>query len=157
VQSKATDVIEVGITEEQAKKIAAACDRTVEIANGDQDCAQAMRDADWRPHPCRTSELCLHVYDVSNVAELGHDRIIEIVDDRPGESLCDSGPDRVCLRVGVTTAAVLDRIVTTSLSTTSSLEVTTSTPTSTETTATSSSVTTSSSTPEVTSPPTTTS
>jgi hypothetical protein len=43
VQSKATDVIEVGITEEQAKKIAAACDRTVEIANGDQDCAQAMR------------------------------------------------------------------------------------------------------------------
>jgi hypothetical protein len=67
VQSRASDVIEVGITEEQAKKIAAACDRTVEIANGDQDCALVMRDATLSPHPCRTSELCMNIYDVSNL------------------------------------------------------------------------------------------
>jgi hypothetical protein len=131
VQSRATDLVARGITEAQAKKIAHACNRTVEVASGKQPCghqisktlaapaasaASAAPAAPGRP-PCQPG-VCLRVWDVSNVSELGLQAFIDIKDDRPGESLCNSEPDDVCLRVGVPTSSTLNQIVPRSLYTT---------------------------------------
>jgi hypothetical protein len=113
VQSRATDVIELGITEEQAKQIAEACDKTVEIASGRQECARVMALVFESPHRCQQSGLCVHVLDVSQVREAGRDAIIEIVDDRPGQTQCNSGSGRACLRVGVATSGLLNELVAT--------------------------------------------
>lgn len=133
VQSRATDVVARGITEEQAKKIADACNSTVEVASGNETCAQAVATAITAPGspPCQPGDklLCLQVWDVSNVSGLGQKAVIDIKDDRPGRSLCNSAPDDVCLRVGVPTSSTLNQIVPKSLVTTPSGEAPSSTTT----------------------------
>jgi hypothetical protein len=129
VQSQATDVAARSITEEQAKTIAAACSRTAEIANGDQPCARVMRILRPGSHPCRPLQLCIHIYDVSGARRLSDDAVIEIVDDRPGEAPCNSAPGHVCMRVGVKTSALLERIVPGELPATPSPGTATPTPT----------------------------
>jgi hypothetical protein len=128
VQSRATDVIELGISEEQAKQIAKACDKTVEIASGQQECARVMALVFESPHPCQPSELCVHVLDVSQVREAGRDAIIEIVDDRPGQTQCNSGSGHACLRVGVATSGLLNQMVATTGPVTSSEPPTSTSP-----------------------------
>ena len=130
VQSRATDVVARSITEAQAKKIADACNSTVEIASGNQTCAEAIRTAlaaapSAPPSaPCQPSDelLCLQVWDTSNVSGLGQQAVIDIRDDRPGKSLCNSEPDDVCLRVGVPTSSIMDQVVPGSVLTTPSGE-----------------------------------
>jgi hypothetical protein len=128
VQSRATDVIEVGITEEQAKQIAKACDKTVEVASGRQVCAEALREASASANPCEPSAVCLRFLDVSQVPGAGRDAIIEIVDNRPGQTQCNSASGRVCLRVGVATSALLNQIVATTAHATSSEAPTSTSP-----------------------------
>lgn len=130
VQSRATDVVARGITEAQAKKIADACNSTVEVASSNDPCGRAIAEplaADSQS--CQPEGICLEVRDVSNVSELGQQAVIDITDDRPGKSLCNSEPDHVCLRVGVTTSSTLNQIVPRSLYTTPSGEAPSSTTT----------------------------
>lgn len=159
VQSRATDVLRRGITKEQAQRIADACRPAAEIANSSNHCTETIIRIivlviiDNEPLSCE-GKLCISVYDVSKLRQLGYDGYVEITDDRPEKSLCDTTPGNVCLRVGLATSALLDQVVAATLPTTSS-EVTTSSEatTSTETTPTDTSDT-SSSTPETTSAPT---
>jgi len=141
VQTRATDVVEIGITEEQAKEIARECNKRTEVANaGDDPCPRIMR-RDLGGGPCLPRiNLCMKVkaYGHVDAATLGDGGYVEIVDERPGKSLCESGPDHVCLRVGVKTSAVLDQIVetappTTSTTATSTTATSTTTPTPTQT------------------------
>ena len=143
VQSQATDVVARGITEAQAKKIADACNSTVQVASGNETCAVAIREAlaaapsppATPSPPCQPGDelLCLQVWDVSNVSGLGQQAVIDIRDDRPGGTLCNSQPDDVCLRVGVSTSSTLNQIVPGSVSTTPSGEAPSSTTPSTAT------------------------
>jgi hypothetical protein len=127
VESRAKDVVARGITEAQAKKIADACNRTVEVTSDNEACAKAVSTALAAPNPlpCQPGDklLCLQVWDVSNVSGLDQQAVIDIRDDRPGESLCNSEPDDVCLRVGVPTSSILNQIAKRILFTTPSGEV----------------------------------
>ncbi|GAA3067682.1 hypothetical protein GCM10017600_20320 [Streptosporangium carneum] len=141
VQSRATDVVEIRLTEKQAQEIVDDCRGAIEIFEGQNPCADSLNSliekqgGDSREAPpsgerrCRSHGLCLKVYDVSDpdFAEAG---FVEITDNRlHGKSLCESGPDHVCLRIGVKTSSVLDRIVGTVRPTASPTATVTPTPT----------------------------
>jgi hypothetical protein len=136
VQSQATDVLRRGITEEQARQIAEACADAAEIANASQDCLQTIMRVFEQSGLCGRVGFCLEAFDVSHVQGTKFDGYIEIVEDRPEKSLCGSGPGSLCLRVGVATSALLQRVVTSTLPSTSSRATTSTT---TDTTSTSSS------------------
>lgn len=149
-QTQATDVVEFQITEDEAREIGRLCEATVEVAPSD-DCTEGLGRIIRRGRlPCRP-HLCLRLK-VYNIANGG---VIEVADDRPDSSLCDSGPANVCLRVGLKTAALRNQILGTESATTSTTEGTTPPSTSTDTSSETSSATSSPSTPELTSAPTT--
>jgi hypothetical protein len=134
-QTRATDVAEYQITEEEAREIARACGGTVEVADAAHDCPGIIRNRrpGWRP--CVRLSLCVKAYNVDGRG------VIEIVDQRPSASLCESGPAHVCLRVGLKTSALRNQILGTPASTTSTTTVTTSPSTSTSSTTTNTTVT----------------
>ena len=141
--------MEFQITEAQARDIAGVCGATVEVATPD-DCTQSIKLAVRVGRLCRVLIRCLKVK-VYNIADQG---VIEVIDDRPGKSLCESGPANVCLRVGLKTAALRDQIVETA-SPTSTTAGTTPPSTSTDTSSATSSDTSSPSTADPTLAPTT--
>jgi hypothetical protein len=98
-------VAEYQITEEEAREIARACGGTVEVADAAHDCPGIIRGRvpGWRP--CVRRSLCVKAYNVDGRG------VIEIVDHRPSASLCESGPARVCLRVGLKTSALRNQIL----------------------------------------------
>jgi hypothetical protein len=150
-QARATDVVEFELTEEEAREIASRCEATVEVATPNS-CIDAVTGS--IPGPSRSScdrrfRMCLRVYNVGDRA------VIEIVDERPDKSLCESGPAKVCLRVGLKTLALRDQVVGTESPTTSATGGTTPPSTSTDSTSATTSATSPPSTPDLTSAPTT--
>ncbi|RAY11220.1 hypothetical protein DPM19_31160 [Actinomadura craniellae] len=112
-RARATDVTETRLTEQQLQEISEACGRTVEITNASQDtCARTVQktlDSSGK-QPCGPSDVCLKFY-TSPKGSPGPPGYFEVVDERPGgESQCDSGPGRVCIRVGWKNRKVLEQI-----------------------------------------------
>ncbi|RAY11219.1 hypothetical protein DPM19_31155 [Actinomadura craniellae] len=61
----------------------------------------------WR---CRPSAPCLKIYNAAGLG-VGQAGYVEITDSRPeGESRCGSGPDHVCMRIGLKTTGALQKI-----------------------------------------------
>lgn len=114
VQAQAEDVIEVGISQEQLEEIALACRDTQAIPlSEDRPCETILRPligGDGSSAPCRLTNICVKVFDIAD-AGFATEGYVEITDNRPGESLCAADPEGTCLRIGLETAAVLDRIV----------------------------------------------
>lgn len=117
VQTRATDVIRVRLTEEQTKILAAACPKTFEVPSTGT-CARALEDlAKWivehREQRCQPHRfLCgaVRILDDSDQRTLGSWGYFEISDNRSGKSLCSSEPNHLCLRVGIKTAEQLGEI-----------------------------------------------
>lgn len=158
VQSRATDVLERGITEEQAAAIAEACGDAAEIANdGAERCLQIVRQVfEGSNRSCAgTLTHCLSAFDVSSISNLSYDGYVEITDQRTDGSECGAVQGNVCFRLGVATSALLSRVVTnTSTSTSSEVTPSTQTESTAPTSTTAGSPDTSASTPEGTSAPT---
>jgi hypothetical protein len=133
------DVASVSITPEQAKEIAKKCRGTIEIADtlsgSTEQCVAALLPL-IVGKPCAASRLCLHVSDLSNVAGVAYDGVIQI--SGPASTLCQTSSDGVCLRLGVTTQTLMSRFASvaspTDSTTTSSGPPTSTTPSPTDTT-----------------------
>lgn len=131
LQSEESDVTETPLTQKQMHDIIKACNDAAEIGGSQDPCPKAVIEAikHSKSMSCGPRDWCLRVHDRPRPGseEAGS---IEITDKwSRRKALCESGPDHVCLRVGVKTSSVLDQIIETARSTTSS----TKTPTSTET------------------------
>ena len=116
VQSRATDVVSVRLTEEQTEELVEACRKVVDVASTSDGCGGALEETLDRvirvKKLCRKFDLCVKVraYGDPDMKTLGDGGYVEIVDQRKGKSLCDSDPSQVCLRVGIRSSATLRKI-----------------------------------------------
>ena len=160
VQTRATDRISVGLTEEQVRTIQDACEETVEIASQGDDCLeQAVRlllreilPSGSLPSgpfsscgPPRPFCLKVHEFSVADQQVLGARGYLEVVEEEPAGPLCGSDPGGVCLRLGARTAEVFEQVVDPETGTSSSPATDTSSTATSETTTDSSTSTTGSS------------
>jgi hypothetical protein len=167
VQTRATDRISVGLTEEQVRTIQDACEETVEIASPGDDCLeQAVRTllrsilpsgplpSGFFPSCGPPLPFCLkvHEFSVADQQVLGAHGYLEVVEEAPAGPLCGSDPGGVCLRLGARTAEVLEQVVDPGTGTSSS-PVTDTSSTATSETTTDSSKSTATSGPAVTTTP----
>jgi hypothetical protein len=122
VQTRATDVIRVRLTEKQLKALGAACNKFLEVPSTG-DCPETIDDLARRiVHldfpPCRPFDPCgeLRVFADPDQKTLGSWGYFEVSDNRPEESLCSSEPNHLCIRVGIKTPEQLGEIAKTKLS-----------------------------------------
>lgn len=132
-QAGATNVTRVSVTKEQAKAIIEACDGVAEIPSAGEDkCTKAMAMLASLPQGCESPGWCATLFTVSDRPDFAGKGIVEITDSRQTGSLCGADPRQVCMRVGITTQAVLDRVLRSApAESPSSTTATTSTPEST--------------------------
>jgi hypothetical protein len=103
-QPAVKDVVRVAITQRQAEAIARACrDAPSELpSSGTGTCEQEVQWVIKLAHihlPC-TRRLCLELAQTAAGQLAQPDGFVQIVDLRPGASLCSSGPGRLCFRLG---------------------------------------------------------
>lgn len=112
VQSRATDVVSGGLTEEQVRHLEEVCRDVAEITPAtDKPCPGIIPR---KLPPCGPPLLyCLKVRAYGDVDQdvLGDGGYVEVVEERPGRPRCGSDPAGVCLRVGARTEETLDRVV----------------------------------------------
>lgn len=144
LQSEKPGVTETRLTKKQMRDIIKACNDAAEIGGSQDPCSKAVietinknTNTNTNANECGPHDPCLTVHGLPR-PDSDEAGFIEITDNRSRrKSLCESGPDHVCLRIGVKTSSVLDQIIETARSTTSSTGTPTSaetlTPTSTET------------------------
>jgi hypothetical protein len=119
VQTRATDLVSVGLTEEQVHEIEAKCKGAAEISpSDDKPCTttfiprQGQLPGDWPPcGPSFSFCLTVHAYSEADQQVLGAHGYVEIVEEEPDGPLCGADPAGVCLRLGARTAETLDRVV----------------------------------------------
>jgi hypothetical protein len=141
VQSRATDVFTVQLTPQQAEDLGEVCPKTLELGNGDS-CEEfitrllRMQAGSSEPDDACAGIVCLHLmkFAASDTPALGDGGYLEVIDNRAGETLCDSNPAHLCLRVGIQSAAALGQLTTSSATSptpgpTTSTETPTPTPT----------------------------
>jgi hypothetical protein len=102
-QPAATDVVRVGITQQQAKEIAQACrDAPAELpSSGTGTCEDKIQKVIRLVHPPCARKLCLVVARTTPGQMAQPDGFVKIVDEQPGTPLCRSGPEHQCFRLGV--------------------------------------------------------
>jgi hypothetical protein len=108
VRANATVVGEYAVTEEDLRRLEEECgDAEAVPLEGGESCVTLMelRFSDCEP----PFEFCVRVYDVEN-ADAPFAGWAEVVEGDSGRSLCQEGPDGVCLRVGLSSEA-LTRVV----------------------------------------------
>jgi hypothetical protein len=108
---------EFGLTREQLDRILAACKGVIVFGpSGDENCVRSPGSMPGPPiHPgCGPHRpLCLRIYGYSEPDQevLGQGGYVEVTDEQPGDPLCGSEADGVCMRIGASSPAALDRVV----------------------------------------------
>jgi hypothetical protein len=105
VEASATKVGEFPATQAQLEDIAEACKGAQGIPiEGDDPCPEVQ---EIRFHPCGPFDICVEIFKVESAgfASAGY---VEVSDRRQTSSLCESEPEAVCLRVGLTAPALAE-------------------------------------------------
>ena len=107
VRSNSTEVAEFAVTEEQMERVQEACAdaEAVPLEDGDA-CSRLMNLLLEGCDP--PFDFCVRVFDVDRV-DAPYAGWAEVVEGESGRSLCEDGPDGVCLRVGLS-REVLTRV-----------------------------------------------
>jgi hypothetical protein len=138
VQNRATDVVEAGLTQKQLDEIAQACRDNVGVVASRDNCADGFSTIPFLA-PCGPPlPFCVHVhaFDPRDQKALGEHGYIEVTEEDPRGPTCGGEAGGVCMRLGASTAAVLDEVTHATPPKTTTPPTTTSTPPTTTSTAT---------------------
>lgn len=105
LERASTQVAEYAVSEEELLEIEAACADAEGIPLEAGASCPTLIEGPPVPRPCTPLDICVHVLDTEG-AELASAGYVEVVDGRQGDSLCSSAPGAVCLRFGLTEAAL---------------------------------------------------
>ncbi len=125
VEARATKVGEFPVSQAELTKIAKVCEGAQGIPVEGGDPCVAVQELPFRP--CGPFDICVEIFAVRSAGFAGAG-YAEVSDRRGTESLCESDPEAVCLRVGLTSPA-LARLTTLTPTATPTTQAPTETPT----------------------------
>jgi cell division septation protein DedD len=103
VEESATKVGEFSATQDQLEDIAEACKGAQGIPiEGDDPCSE-VQEIPFRP--CGPRDICVEIFKVESAGFVSAG-YVEVSDRREASSLCESDPEEVCLRIGLTAPAL---------------------------------------------------
>jgi hypothetical protein len=135
VEAHSTKLLEAKITQAQLERFEDACRDAQGIPLEGSDSCPLVQEIP-APQPCGPIDICVEIFAVNDAgfAPAGY---VQVTDRRETGSQCESDPEAVCLRVGVTAQVLEELTETTPTATTSTATTpTATTPTATTPTAT---------------------